>query len=149
MNRPPSPPHEAEILRAIADGVSHTDLLRMGTWTVANVEDALARNDLAVTAGGTIVRVGKPLPTLADLMDNSPNPKVRQAAARAHAALIALEGAHTQERAGRAIEQVRRDQRAAVAEWQLLLRRLLHDAEQEMRRLSTPSPRSRTTKAAS
>lgn len=145
MTRPPSPSHEVEILRAVADGLSHPELVAM--WPHDDVAHALARHDLVVTPGGTVVRIGVPVPTLLQLAGTSPSATVRKAAARADTALVALARVLAQEHAGKAAEAARSEQRVALAEWLQLLARLTDEAQNELNRLTKPVRR--TNKAAS
>ncbi|MEV8439243.1 hypothetical protein AB0425_17850 [Actinosynnema sp. NPDC051121] len=147
MTQPPPPPHEVDILRAIADGLGHAELLGIGRWAADEVAVTLARNELVVTPGGTIVRAGAPIPTLLQLAGTSPSSVVRKAAARADAALIALGRVLAQEHAGKAAESVRSEQRVALTEWLGLLASLTEEAQIELQRLTKPVRR--TNKAAS
>ncbi|GAA1281844.1 hypothetical protein [Saccharothrix xinjiangensis] len=143
MNRPLPPPHEDEILRAIADGIPHHELVRMGEWTEDDVAVTLARHDLVVTPGGSIVRASFSVPDLVLLADSSASPHVRRAATRANQALIALAALLGREHAGERVDAVRREQKAAVVEWLALLQDLRLRGEAELRRLKQPIPRTR------
>ncbi|MEU4804396.1 hypothetical protein [Actinosynnema sp. NPDC023587] len=140
---PPPSSFEDQILRAIADGIPHDELLGLGEWTVRDVEDTLARHDLTVTPGGTIVRASTPTPELLVLAGRSSSPHVRQAAARAGTAFVALAGALAREHARDRVDAVRRAQKLAVTEWLKTLQLLQYAAEGELRRLQRPVPRQR------
>lgn len=143
MNRPPASEYEADILRAIACGITASELQRMDPWSVEDVARTMQRHGLAVTAGGSIVRADVPLPKTLELAAYSPNPRVQQQAVRARAQLTKLAEVLAMDHARQNANNLRRFQRASLQAWIDQLQQMETEARGELRRLKEASPRSR------